>query len=71
MPSLTITQLTRHEPEGQRPYYTARVHAEGQHLDTANRFGSWHTADGRRELRPEVAAALQAKLPRGERRAAR
>jgi hypothetical protein len=70
---IVVTKLERHE--GRRPYWTARVHAGGEHVEADNRYGSWQASKPgsgngdtiRHELRPEVAAALQARLPRNER----
>lgn len=50
----------------------ARVTLDGVTLDVDREFGSWQTgslADGtRRDLLPDIAEALQAKLPLAERR---
>jgi hypothetical protein len=74
--TIVITQLRRHDRDDGRHYYTARVHADGQHIEVDNYYGTWQSAaerakpwnpDIRLEVRPEVARALQAKLPRSER----
>lgn len=60
---IRVTKMEQHEDEG-RPYFTANVHRNGSHIEACNRYGSWLTADGRREVLPGVAAILQRKLPR-------
>jgi hypothetical protein len=70
---LIITKLERH-PEG---YWTANVNLNGAQVRADSKHGSWQTTvaglDGepvRRELRPNVAAVLAAKVKTEERRAA-
>lgn len=66
---MIVTKIERHQPEGELPYYTAHVHdGNGQHADVSSRYGSWFTADGRREVLPKVAAELQQRVRRAERR---
>lgn len=65
-PRVTVTKLER-VANDDRPYWQARVHSNGEHVAVSNRYGSWQTADGAREVAPPVAAVLQAHLPRGER----
>jgi hypothetical protein len=70
MTAIRVTQLQRHDSE--RPYFTAHVHANGESAVVDNRYGSWQAIEPgsgygdtiRKELRPEVAAQLQARLPR-------
>ena len=67
---MTITSLERHPELG---YWTAHVTDGHASFNVDRRYGSWQIVipgeDGeyRREVLPEVAAALQARLPEGER----
>lgn len=62
--TLRITQFQQHAPD----HFTARVHANGQTVDVERKGGGgWHTADGRHEVLPFVAEALQDKIPARQR----
>lgn len=67
---MTITDLRRHPKLG---YWMAHVTDGYCSFDVDRRFGSWQVVipgeagEYRREVLPEVAAALQAELPASER----
>lgn len=77
-PRITVTKLARHEPEGERPYHTARVTINGTTREFHDRFGSWMTDRRRsdnwpasiamREASPAVARALAKKARRADKR---
>lgn len=71
----TITKMERH-PDG---YWTARATCEGVTVEVDNRYGSWQAnvrqgprsrSFARRFVLPHVAAELQRKVKRAEKREA-
>lgn len=71
MSGLRITKLRRHPGEG---YWMANVSAGGMTLPVHRKFGSWQIELAkagvpiRCDVKPEVAAALQAVVKRAEKR---
>lgn len=71
MAEFQIREFERVEEDGRRPYYRATILHQGSRVKVDSRSGSWQTepSNGRAsEVRPEVAAKLQAKVPVAERK---
>lgn len=70
MAEFQVRDLQRHELENGGHFYSARLVIGTLSVEVDNLKGSWrsHTRDGIRDLRPDVAAVLQAKLPAVERK---
>lgn len=71
MAEFQIRDLQHHDGEDGRHYHTARIVMGGRSFDVDDYNGSWQRPlpEGyRRDLRPDLAEALQAKLPARERK---